>query len=122
MLLKGDYRLARVTNVHPDHNGMVRTATVSMRPRDSREKVLSKPPYLNPKQAVELVVGVQRLVVILPIEEQSDNNHILTVPDKSKNNSPEEDEPSFCGFDQDEIKCSTDRKTKLAEVIADLED
>ena len=92
---KGDYRLARVTNVHPDHNGMVRTVTVSMRPRDSREKVLSKPPYLNPKQAVELVVGVQRLVVILPIEEQSDNNDLLTVPDKSKNNSPVEDEPYF---------------------------
>ncbi|MCP3680184.1 MAG: hypothetical protein GY782_08035 [Gammaproteobacteria bacterium] len=32
---KGDYRLARVSEVKPDHHGIVRTVTVKMRPRDA---------------------------------------------------------------------------------------
>ena len=37
---KGEYRLARVSAVFPDTYGVVRTVSVKMRPRDSREKVL----------------------------------------------------------------------------------
>ena len=61
---KDRYRLARVTQVHPDKLGVVRTVTVGMRPRHLREPVL---PYKK-KSLVEFAVGVQRLVVILPKE------------------------------------------------------
>ena len=71
---KGDYRLARVTSVHPDESGTVRTVTVSMRPRDSREKVRPEPPHLANKPLVELKLGVQRVVVVLPVEEQQGPN------------------------------------------------
>ena len=64
--LKDRYRLARVTNVHPDNSGVVRTVTVGIRPRDRREELL---PY-KAKPLVQFAVGIQRLVVILPMEEQ----------------------------------------------------
>ena len=67
---KGDYRLARVTQVHPDEHNVVRTVTVGMRKRDSREAIT---PYV-PKPLEELRLGVQRLVVISPIEEQLAEN------------------------------------------------
>ena len=67
---KADFCLARVSEVHPDPHGTVRTITVVMRPRDSREKVSRDPPYLQPKPPTHLRVGVQRVVVILPVEEQ----------------------------------------------------
>ena len=41
-----------------------------MRPRDAREKVSAEPPHLAPKQPVELPLGVQRICVVLPVEEQ----------------------------------------------------
>ena len=41
-----------------------------MRPRDAREQVLDQPPYLVPKPPIELPIGVQRVCVILPVEEQ----------------------------------------------------
>ena len=56
--------------IFPDTYGVVRTVSVKMRPRDSREKVLPGPPYLRYKDPVIMTVGVQRLVVLLPIEEQ----------------------------------------------------
>ena len=67
---KGDYRLARVSEVRPDVHGIVRTVTVKMRPRDARERVLDDPPHLAPKPPVELALGVQRICVVLPVEEQ----------------------------------------------------
>ena len=67
---QADYRLARVAEVHPDPHGLVRTVTVAMRPRSGREKVTEQPPHLKPKPATYLKVGVQRVVVILPVEEQ----------------------------------------------------
>ena len=78
-MTKADYRLARVTAVHPDPHGVVRTVTVSMRPRDSRERVSDRPPFLPNKPLVELRLGVQRVVVILPVEEQGleDNKSTL---------------------------------------------
>ena len=83
---KGDFRLARVEEVFPDPEGIVRTVTVIMRPRDSREKVTKEPPYLLPKPPVELKLGVQRLVVLFPVEEQT-----RTMP-ASSNLNPEAEE------------------------------
>ena len=63
---KGDYRLARVSKVHPDVHGRVRTVTVVFRKRDTREKLL---PYVG-KPMEHMTIGVQRLAVIFPAEEQ----------------------------------------------------
>ena len=52
--------------------------TVGMRPRDTREKLL---PY-RPKSLSEFEVAVQRLVVILPKEEQDVVPKIDTNPAK----------------------------------------
>ena len=67
---KGEYRLARVTKVHPDHNNVVRTVTVGMRRRNTREPAL---PYI-PGPLVEMELGVQRLAVISPVEEQENGD------------------------------------------------
>ena len=71
---KGDFRMARVSEVHPDSHGVVRTITVKMRPRDAREKVLDNPPFLAPKPPLLLRLGVQRVCVLLPVEEQGDSS------------------------------------------------
>ena len=63
---KGTYKLGRVLKVHPDKHGVVRTVTVGMRRTDSREPAL---PY-RPKQLEEFRLGIQRLAVICPVEEQ----------------------------------------------------
>ena len=63
---KAKYRLARVSSVFPDDKGTVRTVAVRFRPRDVREDTL---PYVA-KTPTEMRVGVQRLVVIQPVEEQ----------------------------------------------------
>ena len=64
---KGTYRLGRVTDVHPDIHGIVRTVTVGLRKSDKREKLL---PYVS-KPLVEMKLGVQRVAVIGPVEEQT---------------------------------------------------
>ena len=48
-----------------DHKGLVRTVTVGMRPRDSREKSL---PYKS-KKLKALRLAVQRLILICPAVE-----------------------------------------------------
>ena len=45
--------------------------TVAYRPRDVREKVSKKAPFMKGKELVHLRVGVQRLCVIQPVEEQT---------------------------------------------------
>ena len=62
---KGEYRLGRVLKVHPDSHGIVRTVTVGMRGKD-RGKTLT---YV-PKPLDQYTLGVQRITVILPVEEQ----------------------------------------------------
>ena len=54
--------------MHPDVHGNVRTVTVGLRKRDSREAAM---PYV-PKPLEEIVLGVQRLAVICPLEEQQE--------------------------------------------------
>ena len=68
-ITKGDYRLARVLHVHPDAQGRVRTVTVGMRRRDRREASL---PYIA-KQLDEMTLGVQRIAVVFPVEEQGND-------------------------------------------------
>ena len=63
---KGDYRLARVLRTHPDVHDHIRTVTVGFRKRNVPEPIL---PYVA-KPLEELTLGVQRLAVISPIEEQ----------------------------------------------------
>ena len=63
---KGDYRLARVLSVYPDVHDVVRTVKVGFRRRSVREATL---PYV-PKPLDEMELGVQRLVVVSPVEEQ----------------------------------------------------
>ena len=63
---KGDYRLGRVVNVFPDAHDRVRTVTVGMRRRDQRENSL---PYVA-KPLDQITLGVQRIAVVFPVEEQ----------------------------------------------------
>ena len=63
---KGDCCLARVLEVYTDVHNVVRTVKVVMRKRNQREPVM---PYVA-GQLDELRLGVQRLAVIYPIEDQ----------------------------------------------------
>ena len=61
------YRLARVMQTFPDHHGVVRTVEIAVRDR----RGLQNEPIKKCRTAKDLMrVGVQRLVVILPKEEQ----------------------------------------------------
>ena len=63
---KGFYKLGRILKVHPDSHGIVRTVTVGIRRSDAREPSL---PYKS-RPLEEIVLGIQRLAVISPVEEQ----------------------------------------------------
>ena len=63
---KGVYRLGRVLATHPDSHNVVRTVTVGLRGKDRTDSV---PTYI-PKPLEEHRLGVQRLAVICPVEEQ----------------------------------------------------
>ena len=69
---KGDFRLCKVDQVHPDSKGLVRTVTVLFRPLSSREKSL---PYKS-KELSQMKVGINRLVLICPAQQVpiADNN------------------------------------------------
>ena len=62
---KGDFRLCKVVEVHPDEKGLVRTVTVAFRPTSSKEKSL---PYTS-KELKEMKVGLNRLVLICPADK-----------------------------------------------------
>ena len=64
---KPGFRLARIVKVHPDDKGVVRTAVAGCRPRSK----LDRGKKYIPKKLEELTVSVQRLVVILAVEEQN---------------------------------------------------
>ena len=61
------YRYGRVLQVHPDKHGVVRNVTVATKSRRVREK----PRALVSTKLEEQYVPVQRLVMLLPVEEQS---------------------------------------------------
>ena len=58
-----EYRLRRVLQVHPDSHNVVRTVIVGIREKDHVR------PYV-PKALDGHTLGVQRVAVICPIEEQ----------------------------------------------------
>ena len=58
--------LCRVAKVFPDEDGVVRTVEITMRPRHSSDKAGK---YVA-KPAVAIRTAVQRLAVLLPVEEQ----------------------------------------------------
>ena len=57
----GTYRLAVVSGVKPDEDGLVRTATIILRDRRKRGARL---------ETRQLPMAVQRLAVLLPVEER----------------------------------------------------
>ena len=59
------YRYGRILELHEDDKGAVRTVTVGVRPRHVREGLAYKPKKLD-----EILMAVQRLIVLLPAEEQ----------------------------------------------------
>ena len=61
------YRLARVAETHPDQHGVVRTVTVALR---DRVGVHNEPLDVCRTELQYLRIGIQRLHVILPAEEQ----------------------------------------------------
>ena len=63
----GDYRKGLITKVYPDSKDLVRTARVRMMRKDSRTiSDINRVP-----KAQEIVLPVQRLIVLLPIEERN---------------------------------------------------
>ena len=64
---KGNYRLARVLKLVPDTDSQVRTVVIGTRDRRGRERADS-----CKKGLVESIMAVQRLVTLLPVEEQWD--------------------------------------------------
>ena len=63
--LKDDYRLAKVLDVYPDERGLVRTVKIGYRKRNKKEKV----DVYKPKPLVEEKIAVQRLSLLVPVNE-----------------------------------------------------
>ena len=62
-----DFRLAKVLEVMPDQDGMVRSVVIGMR----RRRGAAREAATVCKQGLDtMVMGIQRLVVIQPVEEQ----------------------------------------------------
>ena len=64
--LTGKYKLVRVQEVHPDENGLVRTVSIIYRKRHAKERDTE----IRKNSVVKERVGVQRLVLIQPANEQ----------------------------------------------------
>ena len=62
------YRLAKIVEVYPDAHGIVRTVRVEV--RDRRGTGNEAPEQCSTRKAT-LTTGVQRLVVLLPVEDQA---------------------------------------------------
>ena len=69
---KGEYRMGRVLEAYKDKHGVVRTVKVGLRRRNQNEDARS---YVA-KPLDEIEIGVQRLVVIYPAEEQVDGDRV----------------------------------------------
>ena len=61
----GNYRLCRVTAAEPSEDECVRTVTVGYLPRKSLKQTVYRPVPLETKE-----VAIQRLVLLVPVEEQ----------------------------------------------------
>ena len=59
--IQNKYRYCRVDEVHPDQDGVVRQVTVSLRCRNSREKLLlykARKPTKNESWSAEIVINL----------------------------------------------------------------
>ena len=83
------FRLCRVKSTFPDPEGVVRTCQVVMRPRRIGES--GKAAYKH-KSPEELEVGVQRLAVLLPVEEQDQWDDKKLCTDESSASGDQEGE------------------------------
>ena len=93
---KPTYRLARVLTAKPDDKGDVRTVVVGYRPRHVADR--KKRTYVA-KPLEELVAPVQRLVVLLAVEEQ----HLLPAPSQHKHSCPRTLKVPACSEQDDEM-------------------
>ena len=62
---KGEYRLARVLELKPDDDQVVRSVVIGTRNRRGRTRGVG-----NKQGLVESIMAVQRLITLLPVEEQ----------------------------------------------------
>ena len=65
-LMKDEYRIGNIVEVHPDSAGLVRTVTVAYRRKDARE---DSKDYKS-KVLIREKIAVQRLSPLVPLEEQ----------------------------------------------------
>ena len=72
----GTYKLGRVSSVEVDEDGLVRTCTVDYRLVRSDLPPEEMRFYYKGLKCKELRVPVQRLCIILPVEEQEDSGYL----------------------------------------------
>ena len=72
--LTGKYKLVRVEEVHPDSQGVVRTVSIKYKKRLKNEKAEQ---YSKKAMVVERV-GVQRLVLVQPVNDTDTNECEIT--------------------------------------------
>ena len=72
----GTYKLGRVNSVEVDEDGLVRTCTVDYRLVRSDLPVEELRLYFKGLKCKELRVPVQRLCIILPVEEQGESGYL----------------------------------------------
>ena len=107
-----------------------------MRPRDRRENVKKNPPFLDSKPLVKIKLGIQRLVVILPIEEQDVQEQLNEDDDTDPNTNtlspgivceqevgnedvsvPDDNIYDVYGFESSEVDEAKARQVKLQEAL-----
>ena len=78
--LKNQYKMGRIIDIHPDERGLVRSVTVKYRKKSSREKT----EIISSKNITIERIGIQRIVIILPLEEQ---DNILPLEEQDNANT-----------------------------------
>ena len=71
-ILKGKYKLVRVVEVHPDEKGIVRTVAIIYKKKNAREKATD----FSKNKLVKEKVGVQRLIVIQPANDNHEETSV----------------------------------------------
>ena len=71
-ILKLKYKLVRVVEVHPDEKGIVRTVAIIYKKKNAREKATD----FSKNKLVKDKVGVQRLIVIQPANDNHEETSV----------------------------------------------
>jgi hypothetical protein len=117
--IQDKYRYCRVDDVHPDQDGVVRNVTVSLRCRNSREKLL----LYQARKPMKMKVGIQRLSLICPQEEIQNQLNAA-----SGNEVPEEGTKEVSNERNDNIDVYTeenqnaDNFEELIDIVSDTEE